>query len=154
MLRLNMQPMKYAKQGKEITLYERDELGNIIYTGYTDSQGNFIYYLDDSGSKIPKIKGEKTGYYDPVDFEANISNKLSEALMKEFGVDDSASYCQIVADKGEIPLESGDLVWKKSQVGIDKDGMVEENTADYIVKGVADEGITCDLFLLQKRVKQ
>lgn len=54
MLRLNMQPMKYAKQGKEITLYERDELGNIIYTGYTDSQGNFIYYLDDSGSKIPK----------------------------------------------------------------------------------------------------
>ena len=151
MLDANKQQMKYSLQGQKITIYKKDENGNIQYEGYTDSDGNFIPYLD--GDKIPIILKEVVGYSEPKIFKANISNKLSEVLIREFGVDDSSSYCQIVTDKGYLPLDVGDLVWKKSNVETDKDGLVDKNSADYIVKGVADEGLTVDLFLLQKIVR-
>ena len=153
MLDANKQQMKYSLQGQKITIYKKDEDGNIQYEGYTDSDGNFIPYLDVNGDKIPIILKEVVGYSEPKIFNANISNKLSEVLIREFGVDDSSSYCQIVTDKGYLPLDVGDLVWKKSNVETDKDGLVDKNSADYIVKGVADEGLTVDLFLLQKNVK-
>ena len=153
MLDANKQQMKYSLQGQKITIYKKDEDGNIQYEGYTDSDGNFIPYLDVNGDKIPIISKEVVGYSEPKIFKANISNKLSEVLIREFGVDDSSSYCQIVTDKGYLPLDVGDLVWKKSNVETDKDGLVDKNSADYIVKGVADEGLTVDLFLLQKNVK-
>ena len=153
MLDANKQQMKYSLQGKKITIYKKDEDGNIQYEGYTDSDGNFIPYLDVNGDKIPIISKEVVGYSEPKIFKANISNKLSEVLIREFGVDDSSSYCQIVTDKGYLPLDVGDLVWKKSNVETDKDGLVDKNSADYIVKGVADEGLTVDLFLLQKIVR-
>lgn len=153
MLDANKQQMKYSLKGQKITIYKKDEDGNIQYEGYTDSDGNFIPYLDVNGEKIPIILKEVVGYSEPKIFKANISNKLSEVLIREFGVDDSSSYCQIVTDKGYLPLDVGDLVWKKSNVEIDKDGLVDKNSADYIVKGVADEGLTVDLFLLQKIVR-
>ena len=153
MLDANKQQMKYWLQGQKITIYKKDEDGNIQYEGYTDSDGNFIPYLDVNGDKIPIILKEVVGYSEPKIFKANISNKLSEVLIREFGVDDSSSYCQIVTDKGYLPLDVGDLVWKKSNVETDKDGLVDKNSADYIVKGVADEGLTVDLFLLQKIVR-
>ena len=153
MLDANKQQMKYSLQGQKITIYKKDEDGNIQYEGYTDSDGNFIPYLDVNGDKIPIILKVVVGYSEPKIFKANISNKLSEVLIREFGVDDSSSYCQIVTDKGYLPLDVGDLVWKKSNVEIDKDGLVDKNSADYIVKGVADEGLTVDLFLLQKIVR-
>ena len=153
MLDANKQQMKYSLQGQKITIYKKDEDGNIQYEGYTDSDGNFIPYLDVNGDKIPIILKEVVGYSEPKIFNANISNKLSEVLIREFGVDDSSSYCQIVTDKGYLPLDVGDLVWKKSNVETDKDGLVDKNSADYIVKGVADEGLTVDLFLLQKIVR-
>ena len=88
-------------------------------------------------------------------FYSSISNKLSEALIKEFGVDNSTNFVQIVEDKGKLPLSVGSLVWKRSDVRYkdEENTIVDENSADYIVKGVADEGLTVDLFLLQKNVK-
>ena len=153
MLDANKQQMKYSLQGQKITIYKKDEDGNIQYEGYTDSDGNFIPYLEVNGDRIPIILKEVVGYSEPNSFKANISTKLSEVLIREFGVDDSSSYCQIVTDKGYLPLDVGDLVWKKSNVKTDKDGLVDKNSADYIVKGVADEGLTVDLFLLQKIVR-
>lgn len=141
MLNINKQRMQYSLQGQRVIVYERDDDGNIRY------------YVDSDGNKIPMIAEEKNGFSEPVSFMANISNKLSEVLVKEFGVDDSSSYCQIVTDKGYLPIKSGDYIWKKSAVGRDSDGLIDVNTADYIVKGVADEGLTVDLFLLQKNVK-
>ena len=52
-----------------------------------------------------------------------------------------------------MPIKAGDVIWKKSEAGRDDDGLVDNKTADYVVKGVADEGLTADLFLLQKTVK-
>ena len=77
---------------------------------------------------------------------------MSESLIKEFGVDNSTNFVQIVDDKGKLSLSVGDLVWKKSAVQY-KAAMVDKASCDYIVKGVADEGLTVDLFLLQKNVK-
>lgn len=154
MLRINQQKMKYSRQGQKVTIYERDENGNIVYEGYTDDEtGLFVPYYDDDGNKIPSVEDEVVGFSEPVSFKANISNKLSEVLMKEFGIDDSTNYCQIITDKGYLPLKVGDLIWKKSEVGYDKNKLPDSTTADYIVKGVADEGLTVDLFLLQKNVK-
>lgn len=153
MLEINKQEMKYSSQGKRISVYKRDVNGDIVYQSYVDADGNTIFYLDDNGEKIPTIIDERIGFSDPQTFYANISNKLSEVLVKEFGIDDSSTYVQIVTDKGYLPLKAGDVVWKKSEVGHDADGLVDSTTADYTVKGVADEGLTVDLFLLQKIVK-
>lgn len=140
MLDINKQDMKYSRQGEKVTIYERDE-------------NRDIKYIEVAGEKIPVVLCETTGFSEPVSFSANISNKLSEVLVKEFGIDDSSSYCQIVTDKGYLPIKAGDVIWKKSDVGRDSDGLVDDKTADYVVKGVADEGLTVDLFLLQKTVK-
>ena len=88
-------------------------------------------------------------------FYSSISNKLSEVLIKEFGIDNSTNFVQIVADKGKLPLKVGALIWKKSEVRYrDKDKtLIDDTSCDYIVKGIADEGLTVDLFLLQKNVK-
>lgn len=152
MLEQNKQKMKYSKQGQKVTIYEKDDSGNIVYEGYTDGDGVFTPYLNEKGEKIPRILREVVGFSEPIDFKANISNKLSEVLVKEFGVDESSSYCQIVTKKDYISLEVGDLIWKKSEVARDDDNLIDKNSADYIVKGVADEGLSVDLYLLQKNV--
>ena len=105
------------------------------------------------GEKIPMIEKEIDGFAKPKTFYASINNKLSEVLMKEFGVDDSTNYAQIVTDKGYLPIKAGDLIWKRSEVKYDSDGFPDPKSADYTVKGVADEGLTVDLFLLQRNVK-
>lgn len=133
--------MWYSQHGQRIIVYEKDDDGNIKY------------YEDADGNRIPLISDEKIGYSDPKEFYANISNKLSEVLVKEFGIDDSSTYVQIVTDKGYLSLKAGDLVWKKSEVEFDAGNLPEPTSADYTVKGVADEGLTVDVYLLQKTVK-
>ena len=143
-LQSNKQAMKYSLQGERVPIYETDENGNIIY--YTDSDGN----------KIPMETGESTtGYLEPVHFFANINNKLNELVWQDYGIDDSTNYAQIVASKGELPLKAGSVIWKKSEVGYkdDEKTIVDETTADYTVKGIADEVMSEDLFLLQRNVK-
>ena len=105
MLEINKQKMSYSQQSGKVPVYVTDDDGNIEYSSYTDSDGNVIYYLDEDGNKIPKTTGEyTTGYEKPVVFYSSISNKLSEALIKEFGVDNSTNFVQIVEDKGKLPL--------------------------------------------------
>ena len=109
MLDINKQEMKYSQSGQRVFIPQTDENGDIVYEGYKDSDGNFVPYLDSEGNKIPKGE-EVEGFSEPTTFRANISNKLSEALVKEFGIDDSTSYCQLVTDKGYLPLKAGDVV--------------------------------------------
>lgn len=141
-LRKNQQSMKYALQIGEVPIYQTDEDGNILY--YEDSEGN----------RIPLETGEtEIGYSEPVSFLSNINNKLNEVVWAEYGVDNSTNYAQIVADKGVLPLKAGSVIWKKSEVGRKESGSVDDSTADYVVKGVADEGQNFDLFLLQRNLK-
>ena len=140
----NKQSMKYSLQGERVPIYETDENGNIVY--YTDSDGN----------KIPIETGEyETGYSQPIPFIANINNKLNEVVWQDYGIDDSTNYAQLITSKNELPLKVGSVIWKKSEVGYkdDENTIVDETTADYTVKGIADEGMSEDLFLLQRNVK-
>ena len=143
-LQANKQKMRYSLQGEKVPIYE------------TDEDGNIIYYEDADGNKIPLETGEyETGYSQPVSFFANINNKLNEVVWQDYGIDNSTNYAQIVASKGELPLKVGSVIWKRSEVGYKDDGktIVDGTTADYTVKGIADEGMSEDLFLLQRNVK-
>ena len=143
-LQSNKQAMKYSLQGKRVPIYE------------TDENGNSVYYADSDGNKIPIETGEyKTGYSQPVAVVANINKKLNEVVWQDYGIDDSTNYAQIITSKGELPLKAGSVIWKKSEVGYKDDDrtIVDETTADYTVKGIADEGMSEDLFLLQRNVK-
>ena len=140
----NKQSMKYSLQGERVPIYETDENGNIVY--YTDSDGN----------KIPIETGEyKTGYSEPVPFFANINNKLNEVVWQDYGIDDSTNYAQLITSKNELPLKVVIVFWIRSEVGYkdDENTIVDETTADYTVKGIADEGMSEDLFLLRRNVK-
>lgn len=135
-LKRNTQKMYYANQDRVVPIYE--------------------YYEDEDGNMIPLDTGEtKLIYGEPIEFKANISNKLNEVKWAEYGIDESTNYAQIVASKGSIPLKVGTIIWKKSEIGYEDvdNEIVDENTSDYVVKGVADEGLTEDWYLLKKRVK-
>ena len=155
-LDINKQKMTYALPTGQQPKYELDSDGNIAYEGYMGEDGLFVPYLDDEGNKIPKLTGDTIDTYsDPVIFYSSINNKLNEVLAKEFGIDDSTNYAQLVTDKEEFPLKVGALIWKRSEVGYKDNNktIIDSTSADYIVKGVADEGLTVDLYLLRKNVK-
>ena len=143
MLDINRQTMYYALPNGKQPVYEYDSDGYLKYITVNDEQ-------------VPIVTGDyEDAFTDPVKFKANISNVLSESLLKEFGVDNSTNFCQIVAAKDELPFTVGTIIWKKSDIEY-KDADNEDldaTSADYIVKGVADEGLTFDLFLLQRNVK-
>ena len=80
MLDINKQKMKCSRKGQRIIVYEKEEDGSIKY------------YIDGDGNKIPIIADEKIGYSEPQEFYANISNKLSEVLVKEFGIDEDEMF--------------------------------------------------------------
>lgn len=136
MLNANMQKMHYANQDTLVPIYET----------YVDEEGN-EYQLDTG--EVELVYGE------PIEFSANISNKLNEVKWVEYGIDESTNYAQIVVSKGSVPLKVGSIIWKKSEIGYEdlEKKIVDENTSDYVVKGVADEGLTEDWYLLKKRVK-
>lgn len=140
----NKQKMFYSLQDGQIPIYE----------SYTDEEGNVIYITDDDGNKIET--GETTiGYTKPVEFKANITNKLNEVVWQDYGIDDSTNYAQIIVSKGALPLKAGSVIWKKTQILYkdDENTIPDESSADYTVKGVADEGLNEDLFLLKRNVK-
>ena len=135
-LNKNTQKMYYANQDRVVPIYE--------------------YYEDEEGNLIPLDTGEtKLVYGEPIEFKANISNKLNEVKWAEYGIDESTNYAQIVVSKGSVPLKVGSIIWKKSEIGYEdlEKKIVDENTSDYVVKGVADDGLTEDWYLLKKRVK-
>nr|DAT75701.1 MAG TPA: hypothetical protein [Bacteriophage sp.] len=132
MLKINMQPMKYALQGQEVAIYERDEDGNILY--YTDSDGN--PYLDDNGNKIPKVLEEKIGFSEPVDFKASISFSGGEAQTKEYGFNTADFDAVLLTDREKYPLQKGDLIWLNNKPTYTDEGLIDETTADFTVVGV------------------
>ena len=135
-LNKNKQKMYYANQDREVPITET----------YYDDDGN-AYELDTGETELV--------YGEPIEFSANISNKLNEVKWAEYGIDESTNYAQIVVSKGSVPLKVGSIIWKKSEIVYEnlEKKIVDENTSDYVVKGVADEGLTEDWYLLKKRVK-
>lgn len=126
MLDVNKQSMKYSQQGQRITIYEKDDDGNIKY------------YIDSDGNKIPMIAEEKVGFSKPVNFKSNIAFSGGEAKTEEFGFDAADYDAIMLTDKNEFPLKKGDLIWLDSDVTyIDEDTeTVDETSADFTIVGV------------------
>jgi hypothetical protein len=132
MLDINKQDMKYSLQGQTVTIYEKDDDGNILY--YTDNDGN--PYLDEEGNKMPKVLEEKIGFSEPVDFNANIAFSGGEAQTMEYGFNSSDFDAVILTDKGKYPFEKGDLIWLDSKPTYTLDSLVDETSADFTIVGV------------------
>ncbi len=136
MLDINKQKMKYSLQGQTVTIYEKDDEGNILYEGYTDEEGAFIPYLDDEGNKIPKVLEEKTGFSEPVDFKANIAFSGGEAQTYEYGFNAADFDAIIVTDRQEFPFKKGDLIWLDSEITYTDESLVDETSADFTIVGI------------------
>lgn len=132
MLDINKQAMKYSLQGQTVTIYERDNDGNILY--YTDNDGN--PYLDDEGNKMPKVLGEKIGFSKPEDFKANIAFNGGEAQSKEYGFDTADFDAILLTDRNTLPIQKGDLIWLDSKPTYTSDSLVDETSADFTIVGI------------------
>lgn len=142
-LRKNKQKMNYSLYVNSSVVYELDENGNKIID-YVDEEGN-VYYRE-TGTIEP--------HYDtPVEFWASISSRLNELHAREYGVDQSSVYSEICCDKGQLPLEYGAKIWRISEIEYNEDGTVDESTSDYTVKGILDEFLDYDWYLLQRNNK-
>lgn len=143
-LEKNKQKMKYSLYIDSATEYALDENGQKIVDGY---------YPD--GSPIYREVGTLNAHYDvPVDFKANISGKLNEAHAKEYGVDQSSIYAEIMCLKGQLPFVYGTKVWKDNPVvwEDEENKIPQADSADYTVKGVLTEFANYDWFLLQRNI--
>lgn len=120
----NKQKMYYALLNVEVSIYQKDADGNIMYD--TDSDGN----------KIPLETGEtELGYGEPTEFLGNIALSGGESEAVEYGIDVSAYDATLIVDKHAIPLSETSLIWFESEVGY-KDTektIVDANSADYKV---------------------
>lgn len=139
MLESNKQKMKYALQGQEVVIYEKDDEGNLKY--YETDEGEKIYYTH-----------EVIGFSEPVDFSANIAFSGGEAQMMEYGFNSSDFDAVILTDKGKYPFKKGDLIWLDSEVTHNADGMVDETSADFTIVGTKPS-LTTVKYILKAIVK-
>lgn len=123
MLDINKQAMKYALQGQTVTVYEKDEDGNLKF--YETEDGEKIYYTH-----------EETGFSEPVDFKANISFSGGEAQSKEYGFDTADFDAILLTDRNMLPIQKGDLIWLDSKPTYTSGSLVDETSADFTIVGI------------------
>jgi hypothetical protein len=137
--------MYYSLPIGEQPIYELDENGQKI-----------IVHVDDEGIVYYKETGELEMIYSkPVSFCNGISGKLSEVLIKEFGIDDSSMYAEMDAKANEFPIVAESLIWLKSEPKYkDANETIPDKTScDYVVSGVLDEGLNVWNYLLRRNLR-
>lgn len=122
-LKKNQQRLQYATYSDQITIYERDEDGNIIY-------------VDIDGEQVPSIAGEIAGYNEPVIFFANIAMSGGESEAKEYGVNQTDYEAVIVTTDKSLPIDELSLIWHTTEPVLNADGLVDADSADYKVIAV------------------
>jgi len=122
-LRKNQQRLQYATYSDQITIYERDKDGNIIY-------------VDIDGEQIPSIAGEIAGYNEPVIFFANIAMSGGESESKEYGVNSTDYEAVIFTTDKSLPIDELSLIWHTTEPVLDTDGLADADSADYKVIAV------------------
>jgi len=129
--------MRTARRSKQIMYYSNFHKSESIYL--TDEYGNIVYRTMPDGEKIAVRDGEtKEGYDEPTEFMNTISGSLTEDELMAFG-SEARAVAKITFPKGTLPFRIGTLIWKDSEVK-HIDDEVDENSADYRVMGILDEG--------------
>ena len=137
-LKKNQQQLWYSTYADQITIYERDENGEIIYV--------------DTEKTIPKIISERAGYNKPVSFCASISMSGGEANQAEYGFDTGSYEAVLVTTDKSLPLDELSLIWHTTEPVVSADGVVDESTADYSIIAVK-QSLNSVKYLLKKRAK-
>lgn len=122
-LKKNLQRLQYATYSDQIKIYERDENGEIVY-------------VDVDGIRTPVIISEQAGYNNPVSFYANIAMSGGEAEAKEYGVNASDYEAVLVTTDKSLPIDELTRIWHTSKQKFNSDGMVDGDSADYLVLAV------------------
>ena len=118
-LRKNMQKVYYSLYSGQITVYERDEVGEIVYD-------------EIDGELYPRIITEIAGYSKPVFFDANASAGKGSAQEDVFGKDIDFSRTISTTDL-TLPIDELSIVWIESEPVYSDDGSVDPDSADYKV---------------------
>jgi hypothetical protein len=144
-LNKNKQQMYYSLPLGEQPIYELDKNGK-KKIDYVDEEGN-IYYRETGESEMV--------YSTPVPFQNGISGKLSEILVKEFGIDDTSMYAEMDMEANKFPIVPESLIWLKSEPKYkDADRTIpDKKSCDYVVVGVLDEGLSVWNYLLRRNLK-
>ena len=129
--------MRTARRSKQIMYYSNFHTSEPVYL--TDDEGNIVYRTMPDGEQIAIKDGEtKEGYDEPTEFMNTISGSLTEDELMAFG-SEARAVAKITYHKGSLPFRIGTLIWKDSEIK-HIDDEVDENSADYRVMGILDEG--------------
>lgn len=144
--------MRTSERDKQKMFYSLLEDTKPIYV--LDSNGNKIVdYVDEDGNIFYRETGDfRATYTEPIEFWASISSNLNEMHCREFGVDQSSIYAQLCVAKDYVPLAFGAKIWKDSDiVWEDEEAKIPNaDSSDYTVKGLLDEYLNFDWFLLSR----
>lgn len=112
---------------------------------------------EETGEEIPvEVGTQKAVYLPPVEFFANITSNLNEMHIKAYGVDQSSIYSRIIAEKGQLPLKVGSMIWRESDIEWDDKlrRIPKQASADYVVVGLMTEYQHADFYLLQRNTPE
>lgn len=138
-LNKNRQKLWYSTYCNQITIYQRDENGEIVYD-------------EIDGEHYPRIISEKAGYNSPVSFCANISAAKGSSDSEVFGV--SLDYTKTISTTDmSLPISETSLIWFETEPVIKDDGTGDESSADYAVVAVA-RSLNNVVYAIKKRAKE
>lgn len=132
----NKRSMKYALYSEKMPTYALDDDGNIL----TDTDGT------------PITTGYKAGYFEPIDFKANISFAGGEAEAVSYGVSVGDYDSKLLTLKNEFPISETSLIFTDSEPEYDASGNLKDKSADFRVFRVAPS-LNYTIYLL-KRVEK
>lgn len=142
-VRKNRVNLKYALKAESVPIYELDDEGNVIYD-------------DVDGEMVPRETGEyQDGYMEPVDFKGNISYEFNyhKVNKRSFGIEYGEYDCVLLMKKDELPLTETSLIFQFSTPQYLESGLVDPNSADFIVARIAPS-LNIVRYLLKKTNKE
>lgn len=129
--------MRTNRRIKQRLYYSNFHKSEPIYV--TDDSGNIIYITMPDGKQVPTKSGETVeGYDEPIEFFNSISGTLTEDELQAFGGEKRA-VAKLTYIKEQYPFKTGTLIWKDSEVKYIGEE-IDENSADYRIMGILDEG--------------
>lgn len=113
----------------------------------------YDYYVDSEGKEIPIETGEtKVPYLKPVLFAGNIAMSGGNAEAAEFGLSLADYEAILVMDKDSLPITETSVIWHNTEPQCNKDGTVDEKSADYSVVKISPS-LNLVRYVLKKVVK-
>lgn len=138
-LKKNEQTLYYANYVGDISIYAKDDEGNIITVEIDGKTENVVdSYKPSYGTTAIK-------------FKANISFNSGETAMAEYGLSVGQYNAIISATKGRLPFNEQTLIWHTSEPQIEQ-GFIVPESADYRVIAVRTS-LNEERFILRKRVE-